>query len=457
MKDRKEIFEKMSVPKAVAMLAIPTVLSQLVNIIYNLTDTFFIGKTGDPFQAAAVNISFPLFFMFIVIANLFGMGGGSLISRLLGKKEYDKIKNVSAISFYFAIGLTLIYTLIVFLFLDQILLLMGASANTIDFSRDYVIWVVIIGGLPTALSFVIAHLLRSEGYAKQASIGLALGGILNVILDPIFMFGLGLQIKGAAIATMLANVVSLIYFIMTMRRLKSHLHISLEFKYFKPKKEFITPILAIGIPSATASLFNLISNVFINNLTASYGDIPLAAMGIVKKIDTIPLSISIGVTQGIIPLIGYNYAAKNFKRMKAFSHFGMVIVMSFSLLCVVAFNLFPQTIFKVFMEESQTLFYGARFLRIAVLATPIMGVNFIINTSFQAMGKGKQSMLLSISRQGLINIPLLFLMKAILGLNGIVWTQLVSDLITLAMGLILYSITTKKLHLSDSEYLKETI
>ena len=434
MKNRKEIFEHMSVPKAVATLAIPTILSQLVNILYNLTDTFFIGRLNDPFQSAAVNLAFPLFFMFIVFANLFGMGGGSLISRLLGKKEHRQIKHVSAISFYSTIAFTLLYSLGVFLFLEPLLLSMGASSNTLQHSMDYVLWVVVIGGIPTALSMMIGHILRSEGYAKYASIGFVIGALTNIILDPIFMFGLGLEIKGAAIATMIANVAALSYYLWMMYRLRGQLHISFEWKHFRLRKVWVVAILAVGIPAAAMSLFNVISNVIINNLTVGYGDIPLAAMGIVKKIDMIPLAISIGITQGIIPLIGYNYAAKNYKRMKAFSHFGMGVIIVFSTLCVIAFNWQPELIFRTFMEEAETLSYGARFLRIAVLATPIMGINFVINSSFQAMGLGKQSMLLSVSRQGLINIPLLFAMNAIFGLYGIVWTQLVADVLTLIMG-----------------------
>lgn len=449
MKNRKEIFENMPVPKAVFALAIPTILSQLVNIAYNLTDTFFIGKLNDPFQTAAVNLSFPLFFMFIVLANLFGMGGGSLISRLLGKKDHRQIKHVASLSFFLVIGSTFLYSLLVLIFLNPLLVLMGASVNTIGYTKDYVMWTVVIGGVPTALSMTVAHLLRSEGFSKQASIGFAIGTLANIILDPILMFGFKLEIKGAAIATMLANVIALIYYLWSTRILQDSLHISFKWKHFNPRKLWVFAILAVGIPSATAGLFNIVSNVFINNLTVAYGDIPLAAMGIVKKIDMVPLAISIGITQGIVPLIGYNYAAKNYKRMRAISHFGMGVILIFSFSCVIVFNLAPGAIFKTFMSEPQTLFYGAKFLRIAVLATPIMGMNFVINSSFQAMGKGKQSMFLSISRQGLINIPLLFLMNYWFGLYGIVWTQLVSDLLTFAIGYVLYAITVHKLHLNE--------
>ena len=452
MRNRQEIFEKIPVPRAVFTLAIPTILSQLVNIVYHLTDTFFIGLLNDPFQTAAVNLVFPLFFMFIVFANLFGMGAGSLISRLLGKKDFRQIKHVASLSFFLVILSALVYVVLVFLFLDPILIFMGASGNTLGYAKDYVMWSVVVGGIPTALSMTIGSLLRSEGFSKQASIGFAIGTFANILLDPLFMFGLNLQIAGAAIATMLANVIALSYYLWVSRSLKKQLHIRFQWRFFRPRKIWIYSILAVGIPSATAALFNMISIGLINNLTVAYGDIPLAAIGIVKKIDMVPLAISIGITQGIIPLVGYNYAAKNYRRMRAISHFGMACILIFSLSCVVLFNLAPALIFQTFMREPQTLAYGTQFLRIAVLATPIMGINFVINTSFQAMGKGKQSMLLSISRQGLINIPLLFLMNHWFGLLGIVWTQLVSDLITFILGYILYAITTHKLHLEEKQH-----
>lgn len=214
MDDNKKLFEETPVPKALASLAIPTIISQLIVMIYNLADTFFIGQTNDPYKVAATSMAYVLFFMLNALANLFGIGGGTLISQLLGQNRPDEAKAVSSFSFYGTILVTALYCLGCYVFMTPILNLMGASENTLGFARDYTLWVVVIGGLPATLSMAMSHLLRSEGHGSKASFGLSMGGILNIILDPIFMFILlpnGQEVAGAAIATMISNVIALIY------------------------------------------------------------------------------------------------------------------------------------------------------------------------------------------------------------------------------------------------------
>lgn len=453
MKNRTEIFEKMSIKKAVFTLALPTVLSQLVSMIYNLTDTYFIGQVNDPFQVAAVNVSFPIFFVLIVFANLFGIGGGSLVSRLLGKKDYENIKRVAISSLAGAAIMSLIYSGFVYLYFDELLKIVGTSVNTYQYAKDYLFWTVVVGAVPSTLGMVFGHLLRSEGFSKQASYGIAIGGVLNVILDPIFIFGFDMGVAGAAIATMIANTMAMLYYIILIIKLGDQTHMSFNPKLISISKYIWIPVLAIGIPAASASLFNTIATTIINNLTAAYGDYELAAMGIVKKIDMIPLSVTLGITQGILPLIAYNYAARNYKRMRDISRYGMKLVMIFSLLCVAVFVLEAPLLMRIFIKDATTVHLGERFLRIAVLAMPLMGMNFVINTAFQAMGKGRQSLLLSISRQGLINIPLLYLMDYLFGLYGIIWTQLLADALTFAIGFYLFTKLTQKLHEEEDEYI----
>lgn len=452
MKNRSEIFEKMSIKKAVFTLALPTVLSQLVSMVYNLTDTYFIGQVNDPYQVAAVNVAFPIFFVLIVFANLFGIGGGSLVSRLLGKKDYDNIKKVTISSLFGAFLMSLVYSIFVFVYFDQLLGLLGTSVNTIGHTRDYLFWTVVIGAVPSTLGMVFGHLLRSEGFSKQASVGIAIGGVLNVILDPIFIFGFDMGVEGAALATMIANTLAMIYYVILIIKLGNQTHMSFDFRLISFRKYIWIPILAIGLPAASASLFNVFATTIINNLTSVYGDYELAAMGIVKKIDMIPLYVTLGISQGILPLIAYNYAAKNYKRMRDISKYGMKLVMIFSMLCVVLFVVEAPLLVRIFIKDSTTVHLGERFLRIAVLAMPVMGVNFVINTAFQAMGKGRQSLLLSISRQGLINIPLLYLMDYWFGLYGIIWTQLLADLLTFAIGFYLFTKLTRKLHEEEDYY-----
>ncbi|MBO7217820.1 MAG: MATE family efflux transporter [Clostridia bacterium] len=448
MQQNKAVFEDMPVPKALATLAVPTIISQLITMIYNLADTFFIGRTNDPLKVAAATVSFILLFMMSAWANLFGVGGGSLMSRLLGEKRPDEAKNVAAFSFFGAIIIAAVYSIVIYIFMDPILMFIGASENTIVYARDYAFWVVTVGGIPTTMTMTMAHLLRSEGYAKEASFGLGMGGVLNIAFDPLFMFVVfpkGEEVAGAAFATMLSNVIVFVYMFITYLRLSRNTCMSVSPKRAAVALKFAPKVLSVGLPSAINTLLSCISNSTINSLMTSHGDIPMAAMGVVKKIDMLPMNIGMGLCQGMLPLVAYNYAAKNYKRMKAVSNTARLWGICFAGACIILFELFTGNIVKFFIEEAETLALGTSFLKIACLATPLMVTNVQMNYTFQAMGKGKQSLILSSCRQGLVNIPLLFIMNHFFGMYGIVWTQFIADLITLAISFTLYFSLYKKL------------
>lgn len=309
----KEIFENLPVPKAVATLAIPTIISQIVTIVYNLADTFFLGQLSNPYMVAAVSLVFPWFNLITALGNLFGIGGSSLISRMLGEKKDENVKYVSAFCVYGGVVVSLCFSLITMIAQKPILQFLGASEQTYIYASRYLMWVVGIGTVPTMLSLTLGHLLRSEGHAKQASRGMMLGGILNIVLDPIFILGLGMQVEGAAIATVLSNTFSVLYFVTAFHQFGDRTSVSLKPKYFTFR--YIGSIFSVGIASFLATTLASISNMVIIKLAASYGDIPVAAYGIVKKIDSFPLGVSMGLCQGFMPLVGYNYAAKNYKRI----------------------------------------------------------------------------------------------------------------------------------------------
>ena len=446
MTGKSEIFEKMPVGKAVAMLAIPTILGQLVTMIYNLADTYFIGRTENPQMVAAASLAFPAFLLLTALSNLFGIGGGSLISRLLGAKSFDDTKKASAFSFYGCLIVTAVYSALVLVLMRPLLNLLGASDATYNFARQYLFWTTVVGGIPTTISVLIGNLLRSEGRVALASAGMAMGGIINIILDPIFIFPLGLGIEGAAIATMIANVCSMIYFFIVYFVIRKKSVISFSPKNFTLKRSISGSIIAVGIPSFVSLMLVCVSNGFMMNLASGYNDIAVAAIGSVKKIDTIPLNVGLGLSQGVLPLIAYNFSAKNYKRMDRVNLVARTTAITFSLLCIVVFQLFPNGIVSFFMSGSpETVELASKMLRILCLATPFMLTNLLMNSSFQAMGKGKESLLLSSCRQGLLFIPCLFVMRAIAGLNGLIWTQFISDGITLIISFTLYYSMMKKL------------
>ena len=432
----KELFEDMPVARAVATLAIPTVISQVVTMIYNLADTFFVGQLGDPLMGGAVSLVPPRFNLLTALGNMFGLGGSSLISRLMGMKKQDNIKYVSAFSVWGGAFTTLLFSLLTFLFRAPLLNFLGASPETYPYARDYLLWVVVLGGVPTMAGLSMGHLLRSEGHAREASTGMMFGGILNVILDPVFIFVFDLDVAGAAIATALSNTASVVYFITRFIRMKGRTSLSLNLSFFSFR--YVREIFSVGLASALATALGNASNMVMVHLASGYGDIPVAAYGVVKRIDQFPLNVSMGLCQGFMPLVGYNFAAKNYERMKKISTFSWKTAIIMSACFIAFFAAFAPQILHLFIPETQTSTLGASFLRIACLAVPLTSVNFLISYTLQAMGKGAQSAVLTSCRQGLLNIPLLIVMNLIFGLYGMIWTQLVVEVIMLPVSLGMY-------------------
>lgn len=438
----------MPVGKALTQMAIPTIISQLITMVYNLADTYFIGRTNNPYMVAAASLSYVLFFILTALSNLFGVGGGSLISRLLGENREDEARRVCSFSFYGTIVITLVYCLCCWFFMDPLLRLLGATDNTIGFSTQYTTWVIVVGGIPSCLSMTMAHLLRSEGYARYASYGLGGGGILNMVLDPLFMFVImrpGQEVLGAALATMISNCLALCYFAVLFWRLRNETVLCLSPAQAIPGKKSILKVFAVGVPSSIGSLMACVSNTVINKLTSGYNDYAVAAMGIVKKIDMLPMNVGMGLCQAMVPLVAYNYSTRNYRRMRAFTNTARLAGVAFAGLCIVVMELFAPQVIALFIADAETVRYGMDFLRINVLATPLMICNFQMSYTFQAMGKGTESLLLSSCRQGIINIPLLFIMNWLVGLYGIIWTQLLADSITIVISLLLYRRVIRKL------------
>jgi len=439
--DKTELFETMPVGKALLTMAIPTIISQLITMIYNLADTFFIGMSNDPYKVAAASVVGVLFFMLNALANLFGVGGGSLLSRLLGEKREQDARRVGAFSIYGSLVIAGVYSLVCFLFTEPLARLLGASDNTVGYASSYLLWVVVIGGIPSTLGLTMSHLLRSAGYSKESGTGLAIGGISNIILDPLFMFVLlpeGNEVTGAALATMLSNVITLGFFLITYRRLSGKSVLTVSPRYANLPKDLIRGIFSIGLPSALTALLANITSIIKNNLTAGYGDIELAAYGIVMKADMLPLNIGMGLCQGMMPLVAYNYASKNYPRMKSFTRAAQIAGMATACVFIILFEIFAYQIVWIFIRDEATIGYGMQFLRIACLATPFMISNFQKIYCLQAMGKGKESLILGVCRQGLFAIPTLLILNHFVGLYGVVAAQLLSDGMTFLFSTMIY-------------------
>ena len=430
--DKKELFESMPVPKALASMAIPTIISQLINLIYNVVDTFFIGRTGNSYMVASVTVAFTIFMMTVSFGNLFGIGGGSLVARLMGKGRQEDARSVCAFSFYGAIAISLAYSALIGLFLDPILNVLGASDATRGFARQYVWMTVILGTLPTVLSGVGAHLLRNAGYSKQASLGLSGGGILNIALDPLFMFVLlpeGMEVFGAALATLLSNVVSCVYMIVTLQRVSRAAPLSLRPRDARIiRREDMRGVFAVGVPSAVLTGLFDVANIFLNALMAAHGDLQLAAIGIVMKAERLPNAINIGICQGMLPIVAYNFASGNRARMNSLIHTARVFGLGITVFCVCFFQLLATPICRLFLSTSgghaeealETIAFATTFLRIRCLASPVQFMNYHTSYCLQAMGDGRDTLLHAIARQLIFYIPFMYLLNSLFGLLGLV-------------------------------------
>ncbi len=360
-----ELFTTMPVGQAVAKLAIPTVVSQIIVILYSLADTFFIGQIGDPNQIAALSITFPIYTLLTAVANLFGIGANSVIARSMGQNDETTAKNASSFSFWASIVFTGVLSIFLAVFMKPVLLFFGADEYTMGFTNDYLFWVFVIGGIPTVAGLVLGHLVRSVGKTKEAGFGLTLGGVMNIILDPIFIFVFHMDVAGAAVATMLSNAISAIYFLVILGKLRKTTVLTIAPKYFSMKKNISWGTLSVGFPAAISVLLVSVSISLLNGLLLNHenGNILSAAYGVASKCGTIALHISIGIAQGVMPLIGYSYGAKDHKRVHDVCRLSFIILLIFSVIFLVVVQLIPELIVRLFIDHAETIAVGGVFMR----------------------------------------------------------------------------------------------
>ena len=441
MKYRTDIFEKYPIPKAVWSLALPTILGMLVTVIYNLADTFFVGQLNDVNQIAAVSITMPIFMLLMAIGTIFGIGSGTYISRMLGAKENLKVKNASSFSFYAAIFLGILCIIFGIIFMPQILSVSGASPATYEYAKDYLKYIIMSSPI-IILGFSLGQIARAEGAAKEAMIGMMIGTVVNIILDPILILWAHMGVAGAAIATVIANFVSVLYYCRFF--MKKNSLVSILPKDFSINKDMLKSIFSIGLPASLNSVLMSTSGIIYNNYAANYGDNVLAALGIVGRINMLPVLVLIGLAQGAQPLIGYNFAARNFDRMKKTINYVMISGVIIGTFFTILLYFGGEFAVKLFIKDSSVIELGSMFEKRNIISIPFLAVLFTLNTSFQSFGEGIPSLILSVSRQGLIFIPFLMIANKLWGLSGIVFSQPVADISSSALAIILLLISLKR-------------
>ena len=436
-----EVFESAPVGQAVMKNTIPAMVAMMMVLVYNLADTFFIGQTKDALMVASVSLVTPAFLLFMALGTVFGIGGTSVISRAMGEGRREYAKKVCAFCMWSCIIVGIVMVIIIFVFMDSILKMLGASADTFGYAKEY-LSIVTVAGPFVLISNCYANIIRSEGKAGMAMFGQLGGNLLNVILDPILILGLGWNVAGAAIATAVSNLICASYYIGYFKFGKSML--SIRLKDFSVKDNILKGVLAIGIPAALGDVLMSVSNIILNAQMAKYGDMAVAGIGVAMKVTMITGMICIGFGQGIQPLLGYCVGAKNWKRYKESLRFSVIFGFALSTLMTVICYLFDRQIVSAFLSEPEALSYGIEFSRILLTTSFLFGMFYVLSNALQAMGTATAALIINMSRQGLIYIPAIFILQLMIGMDGLLWAQPVADVLSVILVVILYRIALRK-------------
>lgn len=437
-----ETFERMPVARAVLKNAIPAMVAMLMVLVYNLADTFFVGQTHDALQVAAVSLATPVFLLFMAVGTAFGIGGTSVISRALGEGRKEYARKVCSFCMWSCVAVGICMTILFLVFMEPLLSLIGASADTWELAKTY-LSIVAYGGPFVLISNCFANILRAEGEANKAMMGQLIGNLLNVVLDPIMILALGWNIAGAAIATVIGNLFGAGYYIWYFLRGTSSL--SIHPKEFTVKEGVCSSVLSIGVPAALGTILMSVSQIIINSQMAEYGDMAIAGMGVAMKVVTITGMICMGLGQGVQPLLGYCVGAKLWNRFRAILKFALMFAFILGVVLTAVCYLFVDQIVSVFLTDAVAFDYAVQFAKILMTTSFLFGVFYVLINTLQAMGTATASLIINLSRQGIIFIPALFILKAALGLTGLLWAQPVADILSLIIAAGLYLSSYQKL------------
>lgn len=443
-----ELFEKAPVPKAVLKLALPTILTMLVNVFYNMVDTFFIARTNDPNQVAAVSLATPVFLFLMAAGNIFGIGGSAYISRSLGEKKHERVSHISSFCCYGGIIVGVVIGSIFLIFTKPLLMLCGASVNTLGYASDYLRWIA-YGAPMVVFGVAFSNIVRGEGAAKTAMFGQTLGMVVNIVLDPIMILQMNMGVAGAAIATVIGNIITCIFYIVYILNSKRTM-LCLKISKFSLGEGIFGNVFSIGTPASLNNVLMSLSNIMMNNFLVFYGDVYVASMGIAMKANMFIVFIMLGLALGVQPLIGYSFGAKNYKRMNAVVRFTTISNFIIGSVLTFVYFFFSAQIVGVFIQDTETVENAILMVRALQISMPVLGILFILNNAFQAMGKALPSLVLSISRQGFIFLPMLFIMKALAGLNGIIYCQAIADIFSVIMAVIMFQFMKKSFTESEN-------
>ena len=437
-----EIFRNAPIPKAVLYNIVPSIISMLMVMVYNLADTFFIGQTKNPYMVAAVSLATPVFLIFMAIGIIFGVGGTSYISRMLGEGKSEKAKHASSFCFWTGLGVGIVAVIAVYLFIDPICKLIGTSADTVEYTKQYLLIVAL------SIPFVIvgnsfSNIIRSEGKANIAMAGMILGNVANIVLDPIMILGFDWDVVGAAVATVIGNAVAFIFYVVHLTSKRTIL--SIRPKDYSVRKKIATGILSIGIPASINNMLLCTSNIVINNLLKEHDDMAVAGLGVAFKVNMLVVMLLIGLGTGIQPLLGYCFGAGNRKRFMGVLKFSVALALCMSAVLTIVCYFGAAPMVRAFLDNDAAFGFAFSFARTLIISGPILGVLFVFINTIQAMGLAGPTLILSISRQGIIYLPTLFVFYKLFNTpKMLVMAQPVADYLATTLAVILFILTFKR-------------
>ncbi|MDO4466844.1 MAG: MATE family efflux transporter [Bacillota bacterium] len=435
------VFDLENLRKTYFKMALPVVMGMVVSLVYNLADTYFIAQTMNTALIAGVSICSPVFTTLMAFGNIYGQGGSSLIARLLGQQDKDGIKHVSSFCFYIAIITGIVIGALMLLFQTQILSMIGATSETMEYAKQY--YCVLSACAPIViLSFIHSNLLRCEGMATQSMIATVTGTVVNIILDPIFISVFGWGAFGAAVATIIGyiiNVLICLYFV-----LKKSQFLSVSLKAWMVKAKEVKDILGVGIPAALTNLMQSLCVIVMNVYLVQYGSEKLAAMGIVLKVNMIPMLVLVGFAFGGVPLYGFLFGAKIKEKLNELIRFCLFFLGGLSVLFTIVVFFGAEGMIRFFLDNENIVADGSVMLRWQVAGTLFAAIVLQFSVLFQASGQALPALIMSLSRQGVLFVVVIMILVSLFGYNGILMSQFVADLVSAILGLILYSRTLLK-------------
>ncbi|MBI9102382.1 MAG: MATE family efflux transporter [Spirochaetales bacterium] len=446
--DRELILKEAPVNKAITSLAVPAIIGMMVNAVYNIVDTLFVGMLHDTTALGATTVLFPIFMLISAVGMTFGMGTATVISRKLGKQDKEAASHAVSTAFFTTLGIAIIFTILGTIFVTPLLRLFGATETILDQAEIYGS-IIIAFSVFQMLNMNMNNALRAEGAAKMSAAAIALGAVLNIILDPVFMFVLDMGLAGAAVATVTGQGISTIFLLSYYLRKKSMVRLSL--RRFQPSVSIYKQIMAIGIPTFLRQALSSFAMAMLTNAAAPFGDSAIAAIGITLRVSMMPMMVLFGFSQGFQPMAGYAYGAKNYARVRESVKFSIGWTTKFATAVGVLLFIFAGLIMSAFTRDPEVLERGTLALRLSVIIMPTLGIQLIYAFLYQALGRGKPSLLLAVARQGIFFLPLVLIMPGLLGLTGVYIAQPIADALTVGVSIILAVKINRELKIKETE------